>query len=192
VLPLGTDDVTLTLGCQTTSYFDLELGARLTPSPALLAAWRADVYRVVYQAVKKDVDAANDKKRGQYESDLITYHNRVDQLKATAVHDLIQGQSEAYNSDLVITELRRQCLAMITKDFDAVADDAAGDLLTDWEAMGSRQVTFTYDRAAVTETKAGAQVAFDTEGREVKYPLPDVDAARAKGRYIQFLEQAFE
>jgi hypothetical protein len=189
VLPMDTDDVMLTIGCQNTSYFDLELGAQLEPSPALLAKWRSEVYEAVYQAEKKIVDAANGEKRSQYESALVTYHNRVDQMKATAIHDLIQGQSEAYNTDLVMTELRRQCLAMLTKDFDA---DASDDVLTDWESMSSRQISIEYERAEVTETAAGAVVAFRPQEQEVPYPLTDLVAARNKGRYIQFLEQAFE
>ena len=192
-LPLTGDDATVVLGFQNAKQYQIQLSFAMSASPALLSQWQAAVYQVVYQTEKKRIDALNAEAQTQFEAAVVTWQNRIDQIQATTIHDLIQGQSEEYNRDLVITELRRQCLAMLTRDFDA---DTSDDLLTDWATMGKRQITIGYERlnvdvTAVDGTKV-ATVGFTENYQTVPYPLTDLPAARGKGRYIQFLEQAFE
>lgn len=183
------DDVTVTVGVQDARRFDLLLTAIVRRTDDHLHDWQTSVWRAVHDIEDKAVQQRNAAAQAAYENALATFKNRLDQIRTTAIHDLIQGQSEAYNKDLVVTELRRHCLAMLTKDFDA---DAGDDLLTDWETMGTRSVGVTYRNIAVDDTVDPVRVAWEPTTYEIGYPLPDVAKAPAKGRYIQFLEQAFD
>jgi hypothetical protein len=193
-LPFADDQVSLFLGFWDGSQFDLSLHAELELSPSVLKDWQTRVYAKIRAIEQKKVDAQNNDIRQTYQSRLATYKNRLDELRATAINDLLQGQSEAFNRQIILRELKRQCIARITKEFDA---DPSDDVLTDLEAMGSRDVLFKYYRLKVKElpdssnpTKALA--GFELEDKQVSFPVPDLPPARLKGRYIQFLEQAFE
>ena len=78
---------------------------------------------------------------------------------------------------------------MLAKEFDAYAGD---DLLTSMETMGERSVRIDVSSSIVDESGAPADRAVPPQPRPGAYPLPNLDAAQSKGRYIQFLEQAFE
>jgi hypothetical protein len=194
-VPLLADDtVSLTFGFWDIAQFDVSVRADLELAPGVLEAWRNRVYAALRAVEQKKVEDENANRRQTYQARLATYHNRLDQLKAMAVNDLLQGQSEAQNRETILAELKRQCLAMLAREFDA---DASDDLITDWEAMGSRNVSFSYHHLKVDEkpnadNPTQTSVGFDVEHRDVDYPLPDVVNARDKGRYVQFLEQAFE
>jgi hypothetical protein len=115
-------------------------------------------------------------------------------LRATAVADVLQGQSEQQNREIILRELKRHCLAMLAREFDA---EPAGDLLTEWDVLGNRSVLSGTHRFRVHEqpnadAPTSATAGFEFEEHDVNFPLPRVDAARDKGRYVQFLEQAFE
>jgi hypothetical protein len=187
--PLVGDDLELTLGFQNVKEYAMELSVELTIGAARWQAFQIAVYNAVRAIVQKSVDADNTERKLAYDTAMSTFRNRLADLKATAIHELLQGQSEAYNRDLVMTELRRQCLAMLTKEFDA---DAGDDLLTDWDTMGSRQMTVPYRQFQVNDKVSPVTAGFVSNNHEVEYPLPDLPQARGKGRYIQFLEQAFE
>lgn len=191
---LADDQVSLFLGFWDIARFDLSIHAQLALDPAVLTAWQSSVVARIRAIEQKRVDAINAEREQSYQSRLATYRSRIGELRATAVNDLLQGQSEAYNRQLVIRELKRQCLSMLTKEFDA---DAHDDTMTSMEAMGQREVQIQYRQLRVTETpdaeepeKASAQ--FEVELRSVSYPVPKLPTALAKGRYVQFLEQAFE
>ncbi len=186
---LTRSDVDVVLGFQDIERYDLMLGADLALSPAGLLRWQTAVWNSVAAVQRAAVDTANKELKAGYDADMATYRNRLAEIKATAIHDLIQGQSESYNRDLIMTELRRQCLAMFTKEFDAFSRD---DLLTDWETMGTRPVTVGYRRLTVDDAGTETKVDFTSTPRDLDYPVPILDQARDKGRYIQFLEQAFE
>lgn len=185
---LTRDEVDVTFAFQEIDRYDLLVTATLTRSADLLSRWQTEVWQAVAAAERTAVDAANTELRLRYDSAMATYRSRLAELRGTAIHDLIQGQSEAYNRDLIRTELRRQCLAMLTREFDSESGD---DLLTSWDAIAERPVTVGYRRFAVDETDP-VSGGWKTESHEVGYPLPDLTAAQAKGRYVQFLEQAFE
>jgi hypothetical protein len=186
---LTRSDVDVVLGFQDIERYDLMLGADVTLSPAGLLKWQTAVWNAIAAVERATVDAANRELRLGYDGDMATYRNRIAEIKASAIHDLIQGRSEAYNRDLIMTELRRQCLAMLTKEFDALPQD---DLLTDWESMGTRPVTVGYRRLTVDETGTETKIEFTSTPHNLEYPVPILEQARDKGRYIQFLEQAFE
>lgn len=183
------DEVTLELGFQMIDRFALELSLDLQISATALLDWQTSVFTAVRKIEQARIDDTNAQRQQAYDAALAAYHARLTQLRATAIHDLMQGQSEAVNRELINTELRRQCVAMIAKEFDSNATD---DLLTDWETMGSRRVEVPYRRFTVNETTVETQVGFETTPHAVDYPLPKLAEARAKGRFVQFLEQAFE
>jgi hypothetical protein len=193
-LPLKDDQASLFFGFWDVSRFDLSLHAEVKLSPAALEDWQFRVYRKVRAAEQKRIDAENNDLRQSYQSQLATYQNRLAELRATAVNELLQGQSEAFNGQVIMRELKRQCLAMLAKEFDA---DPSDDTLTNLDDTGARVVQSEYRRFAVKElpdakrpTKVSA--SFELAQRAANFTVPDLPAARRKGRYIQFLEQAFE
>jgi hypothetical protein len=186
---LTRDEVNLALTFQDIERYDLVISADLSLGAAALLDWQTQVYKAVYAAESKAVDDANREFKLSYDSQLATYHNRLAELKAVVVNDLLQGRSEAYNRQLILTELRRQCLALLAKEFD---DDPNDDQLTDQESVGTRQVGLNVTRLEVNEAAAGTTVGFKTTTRQADLPLIDLPAARVKGRHVQFLEQAFE
>ncbi len=188
-LTLTRDAVDLTLTFSDVSGYELTATADLVLTADELLRWQTQVFKTAEALERKAVDDHNRELKTAYDADMTTYRNRLGQLEATTVHELIQGQSSAYNQDLIMTELRRQCLAMLSKEFDAYADD---DLLTSMETMGERTVNVDYQQLVVDESGAQPIAQFKPQTRPVPYPLPNTAAAQVKGRYIQFLEQAFE
>src|SRR5262249_49195902 len=155
-------------------------------------SWQLEVIRAITKIEQAEVDEQNRDLEQAYQSQLSTYHNRLGELRAMAVNDLLQGQSEAANLQVLLSEFKRQGLAVISKEFDA---QAADDVLTDLEAMGSRRVEMAFRRFDVTEvpdpqSPEHVNVDYGEASKEVNLPAPDLPVARAKGRYIQFLEQA--
>jgi hypothetical protein len=192
--PLNDDQVTLFFGFWDVAQYDLSIHAELTLPPAVLATWQSSVVARVRAAEQKRIDAVNGEREQSYQSRLATYRSRIGELRATAVNDLLQGQSEAFNRQLIVRELKRQCLAVITKEFDA---DASDDTITALEAMGTRPVTIQYRQLRVTEAPStenpeAASSQFEIVEKDIDYPVPRLAVARTKGRYVQFLEQAFE
>lgn len=188
-LVLTRDSVDLTMTFQDVSQYEMLVTADLVLTADELLRWQTEVFKIAEAAERKSVDDFNRELRTAYEADLTTYRNRLNQLESTTIHELIQGQSSAYNQDVINTELRRQCLAMLAKEFDAYAGD---DLLTSLETMGERTVNIDFQQLVVDESGEQPIAQFRPQSRPVPYPLPNTHAAQVKGRYIQFLEQAFE
>jgi hypothetical protein len=191
---LLTDEVTLTLGFWDTGGFSLSFRARLDRTPEFFAEWQAAVRAVVVRAEQKKVDEANRELTQAYNAQLSTYRNRLAELRATAVNDVLQGQSEAANRQVILRELKRHCLSALTKEFDSVPAD---DVLTDLETMGTRSVVsrsrqFRVDERPNSASPTEVTGTFAVATTTVDFPVVDLDRARTKGRYIQFLEQAFE
>jgi hypothetical protein len=192
--PLIDDNITLFLGFWDISKFDLSFTLELTLSTHVLESWQAEVCKAIKKVEQTKVDEQNRALEQAYQSQLSTYHNRLAELRATSINDLLQGQSEAFNRQIIMRELKRQCLTMLTKEFDLEESD---DILTNLEAIGSRTVRTQYRRLDVTEipdTKnpTSVTVDFNVVSEDVEFPASDLPRAKTKGRYIQFLEQAFE
>lgn len=186
------DSISLILGFQNTTRYELQISADLEPGPAMLSKFQGDVFKKIRDVELQKVNSLNDDLTSAYKAALNTYKSRIQDLKGTVINDLLQGRSEAANADVIRTELKRQCLSFFTKEFDA---DSSDDLLTDMEAMGSRDVNYLTRRLVVHEKgdlTPPTTAAIDTIPTKAKYPLPLLDPAERKGRYIQFLEQAFE
>jgi hypothetical protein len=188
------DDVTVTLGLWDSSAFSLAMGLELTLDPMSLVAWQEGVLRKVVQVEQHKVDEQNKELLQAYNASMSTYRNRMAEIRATAVNDLLQGQSEAANRQVMLLELKRQCLAMLTKEFDAIQAD---DQITDYDTMGLRNIRvvsrqFRVDESPSPDFPLNVSGGFETVEKLIPVRLVDIDRARIKGRYIQFLEQAFE
>jgi hypothetical protein len=191
---LSDDAVTLNFGFWDIAQFDVSVRAELELVPGVLEVWQNRVYAAVRAIAQKKVDDENVNRQQTYQARLSSYRNRLAELRATAVADLLQGQSEQQNHEIILRELKRHCLAMLAREFDA---ETADDLLTDWDVLGIRGVASLTHRFHVSEepnadAPTSASAGFEAETSNVDFPLPSVDAAREKGRYVQFLEQAFE
>jgi hypothetical protein len=183
------DSIELVLLFQDIWRYALVISAELSLSPAAFESWQIGVYNAISAQASQEIADANRELKLAYESRMAEYRSRIAELKATAVNDLLQGRSEAVNRELILTELRRQCLAMLAKEFDA---DPTDDLLTDLETMGTRPVAYRATRLEVKEGPKETQVRFTTTTQAANYPTMKLDKAGEKGRYVQFLEQAFE
>lgn len=191
---LTEDKVDLVIGSQNALFYHLEVSARLRLSDRALAKWKQSVYERVYKAEQDRLDEVHQAAKQAYQARLATYHNRLGELRAVAVNELLQGQSDSFNRQLIATELKRLCLASLTKDFDA---DPADDVATTLDAMGKRDVKYTYRQLDVKELPdaiepSSVEVAFAVLDKSIGYPAPQLGVAAIKARYVQFLEQAFE
>jgi hypothetical protein len=182
------DDVDVVLAFQDVELYHLMISAELAIGAAALKDWQTKVYTAIYKVEKAKADERNRDIRLKYNTALSTYANRISELESAILNDLLQGTSEAVNADVIRTELRRQCLAMITRELGV---DPADDLLTKWEAVGRRSVDHLVTRLNVKED-GGTTVAWTTSGVATEYPVPDLEVTRRKGIYVQFLEQAFD
>ena len=193
-IAFASDDVTLFLGFWDISWFDLSFNAELRLSDEALESWQLEVCRAITKIEQAKVDEQNRALEQAYQGQLSTYHNRLAELRAKAINDLLQGQTEVFNRQIILRELKRQCLAVLTKEFDSETDD---DVLTDMEAMGDRDVVTQFRRFDVKElpdadNPTRVEVNFSEAHKLVNFPVPNLSMAKGKGRYIQFLEQAFE
>jgi hypothetical protein len=162
-------------------------------TPAVLAAWQ----QAVYDAIARKVNAGGaDAASEDLESRRANYRRQLDELKAKSINDILQGRSERWNEQQVRRELKRQCVAMIAKEFDAESVD---DLLPGLPGVGTRSTSVEFPVFGITDaqvtgtTVQEATASFaDRDSRSYAFSALRVDEARARGRFVQFLEQAFE
>lgn len=188
------DEVTLTIGTQDMDYFDFSVSVELTLGTEALLDWQTAVFNAVRTTQQRIADEERARRRRSYEADLATYKNRLEQLRATAIDELLQGRSPARNREIVRDELKRQCLAMLSKEFDA---DGTDDVLGRVDLVGQRAIDMTSRRFVVeeqpsAEAPTSVTVGFRQVTSTTTYAAPHRERARLYGRYIQFLEQAFE
>ena len=194
--PFDGNDVTLMLGFWDIAQFELSLHGELEWSAQRLLDWQTLVFNKVSSIERKRIDDLNREKQLVYDTAMSTYRNRLAELRATAVNELLQGRSEAANRAMILMELKRGCLAVLAKEFDT---DAADDLLTDWETMGTRPVQIRQTRMKVEEAPGGTTAAFVTTPRPGTYPainlvaklpqsfLPNLALVRAARRVIALM-----
>src|SRR6185436_18209083 len=110
-------------------------------------------------------------------------------------NELLQGQSEAFNREIILTELKKHCITMLTREFDAYKWD---DLLSPIDPIQGRELHVPFRRFQITENPGSATTnpvttaSFKVELPILSYPSIDLEEAKRKGRFVQFLEQAFE
>jgi hypothetical protein len=192
------DDVTLTLGTWDGDYYRLSIRGDLTLSDESFARWQTDVFRRIYKIEQQKVEKDYQEALLKYNTRMSTYVNRLDELKAMAVNDLLQGQEEAFNREIIATELKKHCLTMLTKEFDS---DDSDDVLSKIDGVQDGRLdenknknNFTFHKFEVKEDLKALVTtgSFELKPESVKYPFIVLDEAKEKGRFIQFLEQAFE
>jgi hypothetical protein len=183
------DDVDVVLSLQDAELYRVMLAAELGLGAQALLDWQTKVYNVTRDVEQKKADARNREIKLRYDTEMSTYANRLAELEATALDELLRGTSESANAEIIATELRRQCLAMITKE---LSSDAAMDMLTRWDATAMREVDHHVTRFELHDKSKSMAGAWTTTQVKTDYPVPDVGVARRKGRHVQFLEQAFD
>ena len=191
---LTAEAVNLLLGFWDVGGFALSFRVELQRTQQRLEQWQADVLSVIVGIERAKVDEANRDLAQTYSAQMATYHNRLGELRAMAINDLLQGESEAVNRQVIQRELKRQCIAMLSTDFDSIA---VNDVFAETEATGIRTVQtrsrrFTPREEPDANNPVRVTGDFEPVIKPVDFPVPDLAAAKFKGRYIQFLEQAFE
>jgi len=188
---LDSDDVALTIGFWDIGRYHLSFYAELAVGQETLLKWQTQVFNKVQAIEQQTLDKTNQEMQLAYNTQMATYRNRLAELKATSVNDLIHGQSEAFNREIILTELKKHCLTMLTKEFDA---DASDDLIGKIAGLLEVSDNFTFRKLKVTEDLVAntTTCSFEVKSETIDYPSIALDQAKSKGRFIQFLEQAFE
>jgi hypothetical protein len=189
--PFGSDDVKLHVGFWDIADYELSFHAELTIGAHTLLDWQTQVFNKVRAIEQQRVDKENQELQLAYNSQMSEYRNRIAELKATSVNDLLQGQSEAFNRELIRTELKKHGLTLITKEFDA---DGSDDVYAFIDAVKGRSGDFTSRRFKVVEdlTHNTTTCSFEVTTKTIDYPSIALPEAATKGKFVQFLEQAFE
>ncbi|WP_330268207.1 hypothetical protein [Streptomyces griseorubiginosus] len=174
-------------------WFHIEL--ELTRPQALYEKWQRNVYHVVLAAEQKRLDDDFAELRTTYQAELAEYQDRIDQVKAVTVDELLGGRPSGANRQIMDEEIKKHCLTLITKEFDT---DASDDLLVDLtlDALKERTVApwhTSYEVKEAQNLEGRTAVQFTHEkGTEMKLPTLAIAETRGRGRIVQFLEQAFE
>lgn len=172
--------------------FSLTVALNLSRPDAMYQDWQHRVFDLVEDAEKKRVKQRNAERQAEYESRLSQYRAAVAQVRATPIVELLAGRSQAENRRVIDAELKKHCITMIAKEFDAVGDD---DNLEELRPLGTREVATDRTRLVVTEhqTLEGETTAsFEVQQKKMKYPAANLPEAKRKGRLVKFLDQAFE
>jgi hypothetical protein len=153
------------------------------------------VYQKVYDRKAEQLRQEHEEAMITYNSQMAEYRNKLAQLQAQTVNDLVQGKSEAHNRETIKNELKKHCITLLSKEFDYDTDT---DTLR-WEnAVRGRSVEVEYPRFEVAELQNATtgeittQCGFNLKQKSIDYPTIELNSAKRKARYIQFLEQAFE
>jgi hypothetical protein len=146
---------------------------------------------------------AYDRLLSEYRTALSAYEDKLESRRlAQGVQ--IQGRNPGINQEIIRTELKKHCVSVIARQFDAATSD---DIVFD--AMQSRaieelkavrsttettSVTTTTPAPGTTVTTTSTTVTESASTTPVRSSIPaiDLDRAAVQGRVIQFLEQAFE
>jgi hypothetical protein len=195
-------EVILDLNIQDLHQFSVMIYLYLTINNRYLLDWKTQIFNKIQSVEIKKVEKINQDFELEYNTQLSDYQNKMDSLNAQVVNDIIQGRSEAFNSQIIRDELKKHCIAMIAKEFDL---DNSDDLLSNKDALGPVGVNIEYEKFEIGEETAMGYHLDEVENaptvsvarfivihESVDYPKIDLTAAAKKARYIQFLEQAFE
>jgi hypothetical protein len=187
--PIDSDMLSLFLGFWDIARFELSFHLTLKLDDNALYEWQASVYRKVLEVEQARVASINAQRQQIHQAEVSRYKSRLSEVKAAAVSDLLRGQSAAANRQLIIDELKKHCITMITKEFDA---NPADDTLSKLPAMGERDIEMLMRPFRVRKETQPTTAEFFPVKNSRSFPAIDISAATTKGRYVQFLEQAFE
>lgn len=184
---LEEDTVSLTIGCMDLMHYHLSFGAALEYDQNKLTDLKNSIFWKIVSLEQKKLDKEYQEELAVYNGKMTIYRDKLSELKALVVNDLLQGQSEAYNSEVISAELKKHCLTLLTKEFDA---DSSDDLVSRIDPVRDISNNFISRRFQVDEN-AGT-CGFETHVEAITYPAIDIALAQRKNNHIQFLEQAFE
>lgn len=196
--PIPDGEVILDLNFQDMKRFSLMVYLSLKRNPAHLLDWQTQVYNKLRGVEAARLEKVNQELQLAYNAQLADYRAQLDELRAKMLNDVIQGRSEAFNSQVIAQELKKHCITMIAKEFDFTA--LRDDILSSTDAAPTSPVNIFYDKFVVEEvtqtvgstTVTKAFAGFKKLTEAVDYPKIDIGVANRKARVIQFLEQAFE
>lgn len=189
---------TIKIRSKTCEDHDLTFKVTLKRSESVLIKWQKDVYN---ELLRKASGADSDGAQTQ-ESKLESYKKELEKITAQDLNEIIKGKSSLWNEDTIATELKRQCISMVAKEFDsALEDDVTKPPATTLQGLDVYFPTLQVQPGKeTTNTNTKIKTVFEASAKfgDVKddplaqFSLLDIEEARRKGRYIQFLEQAFE
>jgi hypothetical protein len=183
------DTLTLFFGFWDALRFEFSLHAELVMDGAALYEWQSEVYRKVVAEEQARIDDINAQRQQMHAAEVSRYKSRLSEVKAAAVSELLRGQSSAANRQLIIDELKKHCITMIAKEFDA---DETDDTLSALYAIDTRNIAMTMRPFRINEGPTATTAGYESVSNNRPFPAIDMSTARTKGRYVQFLEQAFE
>ena len=172
--------------------YDLYFEVELERMPDTLANWQQLVWDTIVEIEQKKLAADFEEEQLAYQARLSQYQNRLTQIRATAIPEILAGRSDAANKAIIDEEIKKHCLSMLAKEFDTVWKE---DVLSREQTLGTREVTTKSYQLNVIEAKQETEkttVGYKMTDRKVDYPAIAIEASRAKGSVVQFLEQAFE
>mgnify|MGYP000456892507 CR=1 FL=1 len=186
---ISENTLNLFFGFWDVSTFRLSVHAELTYDDDALYTWWTGVYRKVLSIEQAKIDDINEQRQQIYAAEMSRYKARLSEVKAAAVSELLRGQSSAANRQVIIDELKKHCISMIAKEFDANYSD---DTLSSLDAIGSLSMAMTMRPFRINERGTETTAGYTTVNDSRPFPSIQIDTASIKGRYVQFLEQAFE
>lgn len=175
---------------------DLRISVSLRRSAETYRQWQEAVYAAVYRQFQA---ASGGSATDPAAAAIAEYERALDEIAAKPLNEIIRGGSSSVNEGTVRRELKRQCIAMVAREFD---DDASDDLISAMDATGPRLIDVIYPSLDVGTPEASGSanerrraIARFIDRRDT--PVPsftsiNLGTARRKGTYVQFLEQAFE
>lgn len=184
--------VPVTIRDITCTQYTLQISVTLRRTAACFERWQ----RAVFDEVRRRTQASP-AETSESESPLATYQRALRELRAAPLAEILRGTSGARNDITVARELKRQCIAMIAKEADS---EQADDVLPTLPAIAMRELDVAFpvfDVLAPAEPNNPVREATVQFVDRPETPLPQfstiaIDEAVARGRYVQFLEQAFE
>lgn len=184
---LSSEDTNMTLSFNDLEFFKLTITGVLTDTST--ATFQTQVFRKIQGVEEERVAAINAPRRVAHEAAKSEYLQALDTLRAQTVNDLIQGRSEAFNLGIIKEELKRQCVSMISHEFDW---DESDDLIRTLKPIRERQAGMVYPTFDAGDDNGNPYAKFESLDFDIEFPFMHLPDSRRKGRFTQFLEQAFE
>lgn len=187
-------DFVITLDSEDCSFFQVQLALRYRRSAAAYKAWQDAVFERIKTFPVPETDEPIDGR-------ITAYEETLKKIEPRQINDIITGSSPDANARMVRSELKRQCISVIAKEYDSQTGD---DVVSRVEAVGQIVVGAQPQPAAgidfptlsIVRGREGmpttvARYVDKADGPHTFAAIKLNDAER-KGRFVQFLEQAFE
>lgn len=197
---LASTTFNISIGTKTCDRYTLQFYMSFQRDSATFADWQTRVFERISTSppIPSDSDASTSDQ--DFQTKLIEYQKKLNDIKAGIFNEIIQGKSSQWNQDTINCELKRQCISMIAKEFDA---DRSDDIISSVEATKKIGLDVYFpvldvmpghlkDGSTTDIVEANANYEDKKDNPLPTFSFLDVDESRRKGKYIQFLEQAFE